>query len=200
MERRPHGATPTWSAGVLAGLRRTAGPSRSLLPTTPPHGATAPWSAGVLAGLRRTAGPSGSLLPTAPAPWSAGVLAGLRRTAGPSGSLLPTAPPHGAPASSPACAAPSVPQAVSCRQRRRTFSRVSGTGTRGSAGFASRISPFGGMVWPMFRAHSTTGRSVPEKRRSDLAGNAVAAPEPRIPTGPSVKHRTFSIGEARARA
>ena len=83
-----------------------------------PPGAPAPWSAGVLAGLRRTFGPSGSVLPTAPAPWSAGVLAGLRRTFGPSGSVLPTAPPHGAPASSPACGAPSAPRAVFCRPRR----------------------------------------------------------------------------------
>ena len=32
--------------------------------------------------------------------------------------LVPTAPPHGTPASSPAYAAPSAPQAVSCRPRR----------------------------------------------------------------------------------
>ena len=54
-------AAAPWSAGVLAGLRCTFGPSGSLLPTAPPY-----WSAGVLAGLRRTVGPSASLLPTAP--------------------------------------------------------------------------------------------------------------------------------------
>ncbi len=46
-----YGAAAPWSAGVLAGLRRTVDPSDSLVPAAP-HAAPAPWSAGVLAGLR----------------------------------------------------------------------------------------------------------------------------------------------------
>ena len=64
-----HGAPAPWSAGVLAGLRRTAGSVQLLPAATPPAAAPAvrkqptpelarpdPWSAGVLAGLRRTVG------------------------------------------------------------------------------------------------------------------------------------------------
>ncbi len=82
------GTPDPWSAGVLAGPRRTLRPSRSLLPTAP-H----PWSAGVLAGPPRTLRPSHSLPPNPPHPWSAGVLAGLRRTPRPSHSLPPNPPP-----------------------------------------------------------------------------------------------------------
>ncbi len=101
----PASATPLapWSAGVLAGLRRTIGPMerrrpRRPPPHRPPHGAPA----------------SSPASATPSAPWSAGVLAGLRHTVRPMGRRRPRRPPphrppHGAPASSPACATPSAP-------------------------------------------------------------------------------------------
>ncbi len=102
-----YGAPAPWSAGVLAGLRRTFRHHGSLTPTAPPHrrtpGARRPtdqarlqrWPVRTPALQKRRA-----LTYGAPAPWSAG--------------------PHGAPASSPACPAPSVTTAVSRPQHRRT--------------------------------------------------------------------------------
>ncbi len=127
-----------WNAGVLAGLRRTLGPLASLMPSAPPHGAPASSPACAAASVPWTVScrqrrPMERRRPRRPAPhrrplrqsragsatpWNAGVHAGLRRSLGPLASLMPSAPPHGAPASSPACAAPSAPQAVSCRPRR----------------------------------------------------------------------------------
>ena len=130
-------ATP-WSAGVLAGPRRTFAPSGSHLPPAPAHGAPASSPAYAAPSLPRAVTcrprrPMERRRPRRPAPyrrslgqspadragpWSAGVLAGLRHTFTPSASHLPTAPAHGAPAFSPARAAPSLPQAVTCRPRR----------------------------------------------------------------------------------
>ena len=95
----------TTARGARGNGRRSA-----LEPLLSAYGADG--SAGVFAGPRRTLGPSASPRADRAAPWNAGVLAGLRRTLGPSGGLVSTAPPLGAPASSPARAAPSVPQPV----------------------------------------------------------------------------------------
>ena len=37
LRQSPANSAAPWSAGVLAGLRRTVGPSGSLLPTAPPY-------------------------------------------------------------------------------------------------------------------------------------------------------------------
>ncbi len=95
--RCPVRASAAWSAGVLAGLRRTLRASGSLVPTSPRCRGTV---------VRQTQGPSappavaggdagapwGRCPVRASAAWSAGVLAGLRRPLRPAGSLVPTAP------------------------------------------------------------------------------------------------------------
>ncbi len=199
--RRPHRPAPPWSAGVLAGLRRTLRPLRSLVPPAPPaptkprqgpvrtpalqdwraltRGAPAPWSAGVLAGLRRTLRPCAvSCRQRHRAHETA---AGAGEDTGAPGLVRPDvgsaapmerrrprrpAPPWSAGVLAPACATRSVPRAVSCRQRRRTYETAAGAGEdTGAPGLAR---PDVGSPGPMERRRPR--RPAPPWSAGVLAG------------------------------
>ncbi len=123
MERRPHGApasspacaAPSALQEVSCRRRRRADRPLAGEDTGAPGGR---WPVRTRRSMRTLAGESAGPMERrphgAPAPWSAGPME--RR-------------PHGAPASSPACAAPSALQEVSCRRRLRADRPLAGEDT-----------------------------------------------------------------------